>query len=177
MSVNFVSHYGNIRIGDYFHRICRKRCDSLGVDTLWRGIDRSPDKGIAFSGIFRWKWGPSAAGRPVPLKIHKAGVPPHRTGSRFPRPCRGFRFGRGWRPRVGRVRPAHEKTSHCADFGRRRKRDQWPVCFRRSSISSGENRFPRLIPGHRKPASAQSSGLSRFIGQNGQVRHWLGRTE
>src|SRR5437763_10499056 len=47
---------------------------------------------------------------------------------------------------------------------------------RSASIFSCEYRRPRFIPGQRVAAWFQLSWLARFPPQNGQVRHWSGRT-
>lgn len=45
------------------------------------------------------------------------------------------------------------------------------------SISSQVYSFPRFTPGHFFVALFHAFALARFPGQNGQFRHWLGRTE
>ena len=87
------------------------------------------------------------------------------------RPPRGPPRGRkGTRHLGGSVRRPRPDRPRGRQLSHRR------VARRLASMSSKGISSPRLMPLHRRPASAHMSAFTRFVGQKGQVRHCTGRT-
>ena len=177
--------------------VARKGLPPEGPENLCRKIFGSPGDGAAArrsEGLAGTRiaaacrapagWAARPSAKPTRPPIGTADDRPDRTCSRPLRPgtrrpgrpppnrrankAAGARQGTG--DSAGRARPFLPSPAGRMAGGHSR------VSLRLDSISSKAKKAPRFIPAQRAAARAQAWGSRRLICQNGQVRHWVGRT-